>query len=253
LDVEFTGYASYTPATWEWEFGDGNTSTAQNPTHVYEQPGTYTVSLTVADGGGRSDTESQAGYIVVTFPDAGLEHWACSEILACVDAGIVSGYGDGNYHPDGTVDRGQMAVYVARALAGGDEGVPEFTGTPTFSDVDQEHWALDYVEYAAAQNVIAGYGDGSYHPDEQVNRAQMAVYVARAMVAPDGEAALAGYAPADPRYFPDALPDFWAWKHIEYCVENGVVQGYLDGYYHPEDVVTRDQMAVYVARAFELL
>jgi hypothetical protein len=44
--------------------------------------------------------------------------------------------------------------------------------------------------------------------------------------------------------------EFWAYKHVEYCVENGVVQGYEDGCYHPEYVVTRDQMAVYVARAF---
>ncbi len=41
--------------------------------------------------------------------------------------------------------------------------------------------------------------------------------------------------------------------HIEYCVERGVVEGYDDGYYRPEDVVTRDQMAVYIARAFGLL
>ncbi len=47
--------------------------------------------------------------------------------------------------------------------------------------------------------------------------------------------------------------DFWAYRHVEYCVENGVVSGYLDGLYHPEIVVTRDQMAVYVARAFELM
>jgi hypothetical protein len=39
---------------------------------------------------------------------------------------------------------------------------------------------------------------------------------------------------------------------VEYCVEHGVVQGYEDGLYRPERVVTRDQMAVYVARAFEL-
>ena len=52
--------------------------------------------------------------------------------------------------------------------------------------------------------------------------------------------------------FPDVPDTFWAYRHIEYCVENGVVQGYDDGYYHPEITVTRDQMAVYVARAFGL-
>jgi hypothetical protein len=80
----------------------------------------------------------------------------------------------------------------------------------------------------------------------------MAVYVARALVAPTGEAALADYVPSDPRNFPDVADTFWAYKHIEYCVENSVVQGYLDGLYHPEITVTRDQMAVYVARAFDL-
>ena len=46
---------------------------------------------------------------------------------------------------------------------------------------------------------------------------------------------------------------FWSYKHIEYCVEHGVVQGYDDGIYRPDWDVTRDQMAVYVARAFDLV
>ena len=196
------------------------------------------------------------------YGDGGLDpHWAFWEIEACADAGIVSGYGDGTYQPGNPVTRDQMAVYISRALAGGDWYVPDFTGTPKFSDVPEGDWALDYVQYAVQSNVVQGYGDGTYHPQEQVNRAQMAVYVARALVAPSGEAGLADYVPADPRNFPD-VPDtgygddgtepYWAYAHIEYCVEHAVVQGYLDGYYHPDEVVTRAQMAVYVARAFEL-
>ena len=42
---------------------------------------------------------------------------------------------------------------------------------------------------------------------------------------------------------------FWAYRHIEYCVEQRIVGGYEDGYYHAEIVVTRDRMAVCVARA----
>jgi hypothetical protein len=103
-----------------------------------------------------------------------------------------------------------------------------------------------------SQNVVGGYDDGLYHPEFEVTRDQMAVYVAHALVAPTGEAALADYVPADPRNFPDVVEGVWAYTHIEYCVENGVVQGYEDGYYHPEIVFTRDQMAVYVARAFGL-
>jgi hypothetical protein len=190
---------------------------------------------------------------VLLFFDVASGHWAASEIEACVQAGVVSGYGDGTYQPGDPVTRDQMAVYISRALAGGDENVPEFTDTPTFPDVGSEHWAFDYVEYAADQNVVGGYEDGTYHPEFEVTRDQMAVYVARALVAPDGEDGLAGYVPADPRNFPDVASDFWSYKHVEYCVENGVVAGYEDGYYHPEIVVTRDQMAVYIARAFGLM
>ena len=53
--------------------------------------------------------------------------------------------------------------------------------------------------------------------------------------------------------FPNVPSDHQAYTHVEYCVENGVVSGYLDGLYHPDYAVTRDQMAVYVARAFGLV
>ncbi len=189
---------------------------------------------------------------VHTFIDVPSDFWAWQYVEAAVEHGVVRGFEDGTYQPGRDVTRDQMAVYISRALAGGDENVADFTGTPTFPDVPGGFWALDYVEYAVAQNVVAGYGDGTYHPEYEVTRDQMAVYVARALVAPSGEAALADYVPADPRNFPDVPTDHWAYTHVEYCAGNGVVAGYLDGLYHPEIVVTRDQMAVYVARAFGL-
>jgi archaellum component FlaF (FlaF/FlaG flagellin family) len=188
-----------------------------------------------------------------TFDDVSPSFWAFDEVEACAAAGIVSGYGDGLYHPELGVTRDQMAVYISRALAGGDENVPDFTATPTFPDVGDTHWALKYVEYAVSCSVVSGYLDGTYRPEYPVTRDQMAVYVARSICDPTGEDGLTDYVPADPRNFPDVSSGFWSYKHVEYCVENGVVAGYLDGYYRPDYVVTRDQMAVYVARAFGLM
>jgi hypothetical protein len=79
----------------------------------------------------------------------------------------------------------------------------------------------------------------------------MAVFVARSIVDPTGEEGLAGYVPPLTATFPDVPTDFWAYRHIEYCVAQDVTSGYWDGY-HPERAVTRDQMAVYVARSFHL-
>jgi len=186
------------------------------------------------------------------FSDIPEGFWAFREIYLVALAEICQGYPDGSYGPSVSVTRDQMAVYIARAIAGGDANVPDpGCVTPVFTDLPCEHWARKYIQYAVSQNVVKGYEDGTYQPDLGVDRGQMAVYVARAMVAPAGDAGVPD--PVPPATFPDVPDTFWSYKHVEYCVEKGVVQGYDDGLYHPEIVVTRDQMAVYVARAFGLL
>lgn len=64
LTVQFTDLSTENPTSWEWDFGDGNTSNEQSPQYTYINPGTYTVSLTVTNTGG-SDTHTVSDYIVV--------------------------------------------------------------------------------------------------------------------------------------------------------------------------------------------
>jgi len=187
-----------------------------------------------------------------TVPDLPLDHWASAEVQACVNAGIISGYPDGRYHPDYPVSRAQMAVFISRALAGGDENVPPGPRSRSFLDVTRWHWAYNYIEYAKARGIVEGYGDGFFLPDLTLNRAQMAVFIARAIADPTGEEGLADYQPPATPTFTDVPTDYWCYKHIEYLAENQVVAGYPDGSYQPTSTVTRDQMAVYIARAFDL-
>ena len=63
--VTFTDASTGPPASWAWDFGDGITSTSQNPTHVYVMPGSYTVTLTATNALG-SDGETKADYIVIS-------------------------------------------------------------------------------------------------------------------------------------------------------------------------------------------
>ena len=112
------------------------------------------------------------------------DYWAFNYVEYAVSQGVVLGYPDGIYNPTDPVTRDQMAVFISRALAGGDSGVPAFTGTPSFSDVDASNWALKYVEYAVSQGVVLGYPDGTYRPGDPVTRDQMAVFVARAFKLP---------------------------------------------------------------------
>jgi len=69
LTVKFTDESSGIITAREWDFGDGNTSTETNPTHVYTQPGEYAVSLKTSNEY-MSDTEEKENYIDVLDPDA---------------------------------------------------------------------------------------------------------------------------------------------------------------------------------------
>ena len=63
LTVPFTDTSTGSPTAWFWTFGDGNTSTEQNPTHIYTFPGNHTVTLSI---GGNSSTLTKPDYIKVT-------------------------------------------------------------------------------------------------------------------------------------------------------------------------------------------
>jgi hypothetical protein len=202
-----------------------------------------------------SSLEEMATNLVVNnglrgFGDILWGYWAYAYIGACVKAGIVVGYPDGSYRPTLPVDRASMAVFVARAIAGGDSGVLPGPATNSFSDVLADHWAYKWIEYGVSQNVVQGYPDGTYRPTVQVDRGQMAVFIARGIVAPKGDAAV----PTGPAVatFPDVPTDHWAYQWVEFIADQAVTQGYEDGTYRPAVIVSRDQMAVFVQRAFDL-
>ena len=67
LPVAFTDMSIGNPTTWSWDFGDGSTSTQQNPSHTYTVAGIYTVSLTVTNAYGTA-TKSKTGFISTGIP-----------------------------------------------------------------------------------------------------------------------------------------------------------------------------------------
>ena len=65
LTVNFTDQSTNTPTSWQWDFGDGGTSTQQNPSHTYNNAGTYNITLSVSNNYG-NDTKTQNDYILIS-------------------------------------------------------------------------------------------------------------------------------------------------------------------------------------------
>ena len=252
---------------WAWtDHGAGGTfaptAFAQNPTYTSAPNLTTTdrnVSLTVTVTCASSPPASGSANLNVTvhphsdFSDVPYDHWAFVCIEACFGAAIVAGYDDGTYRPDWPVTRDQMAVYVSRSICSptGEASLVDYVppSTASFTDVQTDFWCYKYIEYACEYSMVGGYDDGTYHPEYSLDRGQMAVFIARAIAGDDQSVP----DPVGSPSFPDVPADFWSYRHIEYIAAEQVAGGYDDGLYHPEYPVTRDQMAVFICRAFELM
>jgi len=99
LTVNFTDQSTGGPTSWSWNLGDAGTSTAQNPQHVYDSAGTYTVSLT-ATNACSSDGETKTSYITVTpppaqqcddFADGNISNWVNSTGTWTATGGFMKG------------------------------------------------------------------------------------------------------------------------------------------------------------------
>jgi hypothetical protein len=112
------------------------------------------------------------------FNDVPSNSFAADFIEVFSAAGITSGCGNGNYCPNNSVTRAQMAIFLLRAKHGSNYSPPTATGT-MFNDVPSSHLFADWIEQLANEGITSGCGGGNYCPDNSVSRAQMAIFLQR--------------------------------------------------------------------------
>ncbi|PLX08673.1 MAG: hypothetical protein C0596_05045 [Marinilabiliales bacterium] len=116
LTVSFTDESTNSPTSWAWDFGDGGSSSDQNPVYTYTLPGVYTVELTATNGGG-SDIATMTDYIVVTGTptvDAPADVSACNSYIlpALTDGEYFETTGGVGPLPVGYEITSDMTIYV---------------------------------------------------------------------------------------------------------------------------------------------
>jgi hypothetical protein len=153
------------------------------------------------------------------------------DIAWLYDEGITVGCSEDMYCPRGLVTRQQMASFLVRAL-----DLPA-SATDHFGDDDDSQHEAD-INALAAAGITVGCAEDRFCPGANVQRGQMASFVARALDLPEGSA--------------DFFADDNANQHernINRLAEAGIARGCGDGAYCPNDVITRGQMAAFLHRA----
>ncbi|MBE9006870.1 DUF1565 domain-containing protein [Fortiea sp. LEGE XX443] len=120
---------------------------------------------------------------------------------------------------------------------------PPSGGSVAFKDVPSNFWAKSYIEALASQNIIAGFPDGTFKPNEPVTRAQFATIVTKALNPSAKRSAI---------NFKDVPSNFWAFAAIKSAYQSQFVSGYPDGTFKPQQQIPRVQALVALANGLGL-
>jgi len=115
---------------------------------------------------------------------------------------------------------------------------PATAQTTQFSDVGANYWARPYIERLATEDIIAGFPDGTFKPDQAVTRAQFAAIVRQAF-----DQSRTRSAPS----FGDVPANYWATQAIADAYAQGFMSGYPNGTFQPEQQIPRVQAIVSLA------
>ncbi|MDP2857503.1 MAG: S-layer homology domain-containing protein [Bacillota bacterium] len=178
------------------------------------------------------------------FTDTAL-HWAYNDIVAMAARAVAMGMPDGSFAPDARVTRAQFAALLTRTL-----GKSPAEPAGRFSDVRPWAWYYDAVETAASLGLVKGYENGTFKPDAQISRQEMATMVTRAMGLLKTLTALdAASVDATLLVFADT-PNIgtWAKESVAQAVKAGIVQGRTPTTFQPAADSTRAESVVMLKR-----
>lgn len=158
--------------------------------------------------------------------------------------GLLSGTGNNQFSPDGTMTRGMFVTALGR-LAGVN---PDSYKTRSFTDVKADAYYAAYVEWAAQKNIVKGTGDKLFSPDAPVTREQMAVM----MVNYAGQMGYSIPTPLAAVTFADSDQiSAWAAKEVAAMQRAGIVKGKDGNRFDPQASATRAEVSAVLRRFVE--
>ena len=154
----------------------------------------------------------------------------------------IFGYNDGTFRPDNDMTRAEASAIFARLIA--EEKGETIKGSSNFTDVSSKDWHKDYIGYASKYDIIKGYTDGTFRPDDPVTRAEfvsMAIRYHKLF----NEVKDVNYTVK----YTDVSTNYWAYKDIAIAKNIGWLNGYADGTFKGDNNITRAEVVTVVNRA----
>ena len=197
---------------------------------------TYVYYVTAADKLGNESKGSTEVEVTLTgskapgtsgFSDVPADAWYKESVSKLAGAGIAGGYPGGLFKPNKAVSRAEFSKMICLAMG----WKLETASASSFKDVPTDDWAHAYIETAKTYGVIAGYEDGGFKPGKNITRAEIAKIVARTLNLSSGSSTLKD------------IKSSWAKDYIGACAKTGIISGYADNTFKPNNSATRAEAA----------
>lgn len=205
--------------------------------------GTYTYELTSIN---KYELESnKTAPLHITMPKTSLDtadaytdvkasDWFIQSLHQLQQANIIAGYPDQTFRPQKDVTRAELAAMLGRLL--------QLDGTQretVFPDVKEKLYASGFIQSAFEKQLITGYPDETFKPEQIVTREEAAVFLARAFPLKKQTTT----------EFPDVDPSYYSYQSIQLVLGEEIAQGYPSGYFKPKQGVTRAELVTLLSRS----
>lgn len=199
-------------------------------------------ALFVAEGmsghGHQGDCPKDETCPIWPYTDSIPTDWYHDGVHYCIENHLMIGTAPVLWEPDISLSRAMMAQVLYNKA-----GQPAVSGDGVFDDVDRE-WYWPAITWGGRNNVLLGYDDGSYGPQDPITREQLATLLWRYAGQPQTDDQL--------RFSDAAEVSDYARQALNWASRQGVITGYPDGTFRPQDDASRAEAAQMIMRYFEL-
>lgn len=152
------------------------------------------------------------------------------EAVSFIRKPIMKGYANGTFGPNKNMTRAEVAFVLAKI----DYGKDPVGHYSTFKDVPQDKWYADAIGYMQKEEIIGGYSDDTFKPENSITRAEFASVVSKLTQSEKNYSAIE---------FKDVKDNFWGKEYIDAVTSMGYMKGRSADSFYPQDPITRAEVA----------
>ncbi|RAV21406.1 S-layer homology domain-containing protein [Paenibacillus contaminans] len=173
-------------------------------------------------------------------------HWSQTDVELLASKLIVNGQTETDFVPEGNVTRAEFVSLIIRALGLEEDSIPAFT------DIGETDWFAGAIGAAVRAQIVSGFEDGTFRPNDTITREQMAVMLSNALLFANKPIAVAGkLLPLLAGFEDKSAISSWAQVAAAQMLESGMMRGITEHQFAPQDKATRAQAAVVIKRMLQ--